>query len=294
MEVAITGAKGFIGRTLSSFLLERGCAVFGFDKENNAEFLDWLEKSPAYAVVHLGAITDTTCNDAAAIERNNLQLSKDIWTICAKTRKKMIYASSAGTYGDGSQGFSDGIENLPRFKPLSLYAKSKHDFDLWAIENAMACTAPPHFAGLKFFNVYGPDEASKGKMASMVYQIVKQVAETGKVKLFKDGEQKRDWVSVFDVCKVIHHMLEYRCYSLYNVGSGKSRSFNDITRLAFKEAGKEINIEYIDMPESLRPAYQNFSEADISKLRRTGYSAPMTSLEDGIDFLSFVISRLLT
>jgi len=285
MEIAITGARGFIGRTLCRFLWENGIKTHSFDKDDKDKFLEWLPTSSVYAVVHLGAITDTTLQDRAAFDEYNLEFSKDIWTICAKTRKKMIYASSAATYGDGSQGFSDETEKLSVFNPLNPYAESKHNFDLWAIQNAMACTAPPAFAGLKFFNVYGEDEVTKGKMASMVYQEIRQADLNGKVKLFKHGEQKRDWVYVGDVCKVIKFMIDYRCYGLYNVGSGEARSFNDVAACAFKSLKKEPVIEYMDMPESLKPAYQSFSQADLTKLRRTGFSDPMTPLEQGVDLL---------
>ncbi len=285
MEIAVTGANGFIGRTLIRYLGSLGIDTVGFDKDSIESFPKWLEKSDAYAVVHLGAITDTTLQDKAAFDKYNLEFSKEIWTVCAKTRKKLIYASSAATYGDGSQGFGDETENLSLYKPLNLYAQSKHDFDLWAIQNAMACTAPPHFAGLKFFNVYGEDEGTKGKMASMVYQALEQADKHGKIRLFEHGEQKRDWVYVGDICKIIHYMLDYRCYGLYNAGSGEARSFNDVAGCIFKALRKQPNIEYIKMPESLKPAYQSFSQADLTKLRRTGFSDLTTTLEHGIDLL---------
>jgi ADP-L-glycero-D-manno-heptose 6-epimerase len=281
MEVVITGAKGFIGKTLTRYLLNHGIKPIGLDKDDD---LNWLQSTESiYAIIHLGAITDTTSQDKAAFDKYNLEFSKELWTICAKNRKKFIYASSAATYGDGSQGFSDETENLSIYKPLNLYAQSKHDFDLWAIQNAQTCTAPPSFAGLKFFNVYGNNEGSKGKMASMVYQAIGQADLYGKVRLFKNGEQKRDWVYVGDICKVIHYMLDYRCYGIYNVGSGQARSFNDVALTAFRALKKEPNIEYMDMPETLKSAYQSFSQADLNKLRRTGFLDPMTTLEQGIE-----------
>lgn len=288
MDIAVTGASGFIGRETVKFLREVGRTVFTFDKTDRLDLLEMLENPKdgfdPYAIIHLGACADTTSQDKQLFDDLNLEYSKSLWSLCAKRRKKLIYASSAATYGDGSQGFDDKTETLQSLKPLNLYAQSKHDFDLWAIQQAQVVTKPPHFAGLKFFNVYGPDEASKGNMASMVYRIFQQAKE-GKVRLFKDGEQKRDWVSVYDVVNVIDHMIDYRCFSIYNVGSGQARSFNEIADLAFKKLGKEKIIEYFDMPESLKPAYQSFSEAKLDKLRRTDYAYPMITLESGMDWM---------
>lgn len=286
MEVAVTGAQGFIGKAVSSYLKSYGFVIHEFDKSNCKDFPGWLEKvEDLYAVVHLGAITDTTCQDEVALAEYNTEYSKELWTICAKRRMKLIYASSAATYGDGSQGFDDTTEKLFSLKPLNLYAESKHKFDVWAIENAMTCTAPPTFAGLKFFNVYGEDEFSKGKMASMVFQACQQAIHNGKIGLFRAGEQKRDWVYVGDICEVIRHMLSYRCYAIYNVGSGEARSFNEVARAVANFNPTRVDIEYIDMPASLKNAYQSYSKADLSKLRRTGFDKKMTTLEEGVAFL---------
>jgi ADP-L-glycero-D-manno-heptose 6-epimerase len=280
MRIIVTGANGFIGSVLAHRLMATGHEVFQIDKNNREETFSII----ADAIVHLGAITDTLCHDENLLAEMNLNYSKRIWQSCYFLDMRLIYASSAATYGDGSQGFDDDIEKLELLKPLNPYAESKHQFDLWTKQQSKI-PYPKNWAGLKFFNVYGPDEHSKDKMASMVYQAMQQAKINGEIKLFKYGEQLRDWVYVGDVCNVIEFFLTHPCSSIYNVGSGESRSFNDIANACFKALGKEPKIEYFDMPENMRTAYQSFSKAELSKLRKAGFEAKMTNLEDGIDCL---------
>lgn len=283
-SIAVTGASGFIGAVLVKRLIKMGHSVLQVDQSSALGFLELLEKNDFQGpVVHLGACTDTLCHDKDLLARLNINYSKKLFQLCALKRCRLIYASSAATYGDGSGGFSDKTELLNSLRPMNPYGDSKHEVDLWAIEQAKKCEAPPAWAGLKFFNVYGSTEGSKGKMASMVFQIMRQIESTSKVRLFKYGEQERDWVYVEDVCNVICHMLGYPCYGIYNVGSGSSRSFNDIAGIAFEKMGKATRIEYFDMPAGLTKAYQGYSQAELHKLRLTGFARQMTTLEEGIE-----------
>lgn len=315
MRIAITGTEGFIGNATGHYLKSQGheiypvdfncdrssplCSGFNFTApETLIEMIkegrpEWTEREEYQfdAIVHLGANTDTLCQDKRLLDRKNSNFTKLLWDACAKRRIRFIYASSAATYGDGSQGFEDDTEKLSSLKPLNPYAESKHVFDLYAVKQAKKQLAPPNWAGLKFYNVYGKTEASKGRMASMVYKLYHQAKDKGKVTLFKHGEQKRDWVHVDDVIKVIDFMLNYHCYSIYNVGSEQARSFNDVADVVFNTLGKTPNIEYVDMPESLVPAYQGFSQANMTKLKNSfknyaGKELVMKKIEEGIPLLS--------
>ena len=301
MDLAITGANGFIGKeavfhfTVEKRLGLRPChTVTEIDRENAFKFASELHSTRLVdAVIHLGAITDTTSQDRESLTHYNLEYSKKIWNACVKNRIRLIYASSAATYGNGSQGFEDDTENLYRLQPLNPYAESKHEFDLWAIEQVKAGNVPPQWAGLKFFNVYGPHEENKGRMASMVYQATQQYIKTKKIKLFEFGEQHRDFIHVNDVYFIIDHMLNHPCYSIYNVGTGVSATFNQMARAvanALEITLPEITevIEYIPIPESLVGAYQVYTQANISKLR-TSFKRPMYSISDGAEEVARVL-----
>lgn len=255
-------------------LMTEGHEAIPINKDNKDEAMTIM----ADAVIHLGAITDTLCQDKALLAEMNFEYSKKIWEVCCQQKIRLIYASSASTYGDGSQGFDDNVD-LELLNPLNPYAESKHQFDLWAKKQIKS---PPNWAGLKFFNVYGPDEHSKGQMASMVYQAMQQAKTNGKIRLFKSGEQLRDWVYVGDVCNVIEFFLDHPCSNIYNVGSGEARSFNDVANACFMALKKAPEIEYFDMPEKLKSAYQSFSKAELSKLRAAGFDKKMTGLSNGI------------
>lgn len=289
MKIIVTGASGFIGSTTADRLSKSGHEVVGIDKGAKHSLLQMLDESPPEwaqppiefdAMVHLGACTDTLETNRDFMLASNTEYTKLLWAACARRKKIFIYASSAATYGDGSQGFDDDTSKLGLLKPLNVYGESKHLFDLWAVEQAKQQKAPPRWAGLKFFNVYGRNEASKGRMASMVYRIYHQ-AQEGKVRLFKSGEQTRDWIFVEDVVDIIEHMLEHPCHSIYNVGTGTPSSFNDIANYAFALLGKKPDIEYIDMPRDMTSAYQSFSKANMAKVL-SSYKKEFNCLHDGM------------
>jgi ADP-L-glycero-D-manno-heptose 6-epimerase len=258
----------------------------------DAMFLDALRSRelPIEVVFHLGACSSTSETDWNYLLWNNVKFSQAIWTWCAETRCPFYYASSAATYGDGTRGFDDRTPpgNL---KPLSLYGKSKNDFDRWVLRQVSGGRpAPPSWAGLKFFNVYGPRETHKGNMASVVWKACWEILESGEVSLFKsndpaypDGGQQRDFVFVEDC---IDHLLWLREHShvsgIFNSGSGTARSFEDLVRAVFAALGREPRIRFIDMPAELSEQYQNLTWADMSKLRHAGYTKPATALEDGV------------
>ncbi len=306
--ILLTGAAGFIGSYLLGNLNRKGYGQIIIaddfsraDKEVNysskkfiarverEELFDWLVKeNPAIDFVfHLGARTDTTEFDYAVHEKLNVEYSKKIWNYCTERNIPLVYASSAATYGSGELGYKDSHEIVGQLKPLNPYGVSKNEFDKWALAQN---TCPPHWAGLKFFNVYGPNEYHKGRMASVIFHSLNQIQATGKVKLFKshrpdfaDGQQLRDFIYVEDVAKVCCWLMDNTVASgLYNLGTGKARSFEDLVKATFAGMDKEPVIEYIDMPEDIRDKYQYFTEADMTKLISAGYDAPFFSLEKGV------------
>ena len=313
--IVVTGAAGFIGSQLVSRLNHEGffdiVLVDDFtnrEKKKNysnlkftkkvdrKEFVKWLKKNEKQVqfVFHLGARTDTAETNVELFNELNLDYSKEVWRLCVEYGLALVYASSAATYGDGTNGYSDSHEVVKDLKPLNPYGDSKNDFDKWALEQEHK---PYFWAGLKFFNVYGPGEGHKNRMASVVLHTFRQVNETGGMKLFrshnpefKDGEQTRDFVYVKDVCKVCYHMMINRITTpsgLYNLGSGLGRTFRDLVTSTFKSMGLEPRISFIDTPEDIRDNYQYFTEADLNKLRSAGYNEEFTSLEDGIeDYMS--------
>lgn len=247
--------------------------------EQGAESIDWA--------IHLGARTDTTEFDYAVHERLNLNFSKSIWGYCTRARVPLIYASSAATYGNGENGYLDDESLLPVLQPLNPYGLSKHQFDCWAIEQVQQ---PPAWYGLKFFNVYGFREAHKGRMASMVYHGFHQIREQGQVRLFRshrpevlDGEQKRDFIYVKDIVRVVEWLIAATPVSgLFNLGTGTARSFNDLIGAVFSAMDRPVQIEYIDMPADLRDSYQYFTQAPMDKLRQAGYTNSFYTLEEGV------------
>ena len=310
--ITITGAAGFIGSALVARLNAEGfndlVLVDDFsarpDKERNhvdrtcvqrverKDFAEWLRahENQVQFVFHLGARTDTTEQDRAIFDELNLHYSQEIWRLCHAFGLPLVYASSAATYGGGEHGYSDDHKHVDLLKPLNPYGDSKQAFDRWALSEAEAGRAPYFWAGLKFFNVYGPGEYHKGRMASVVLHAFRQIQSTGGMKLFRshrddyaDGEQLRDFVYVRDVVDVCHWLMHHRKDSgLYNLGSGAARSFLDLTRATFDALDMPHNIGFIDTPADIRDTYQYFTEADLSKLRNIGYDRDMTSLEAGV------------
>ncbi|HOZ41573.1 MAG: ADP-glyceromanno-heptose 6-epimerase [Flavobacteriales bacterium] len=307
--IIVTGAAGFIGSALVGELLRQGwqdiVAVDDFsrvDKELNLagktlsakvdrkDFFAWLDANEKLVqfIFHLGARTDTTEFNTAIFDELNLHYSQRMWEACVKYGIPLVYASSAATYGGGEHGYSDQDDSLSYvLKPLNPYGDSKNDFDKWAL----AQERKPYFwAGLKFFNVYGPNEYHKGRMASVVFHAFNQINATGEMKLFrshhpdyKDGAQLRDFVYVKDVCSICLFLMEHRKHSgLYNLGSGEARTFLDLVRATFTAMGKEEHIAFVDTPADIRDKYQYFTEADMSKMRAIGYSVPFTTLEEGV------------
>ncbi len=315
--IIVTGALGFIGSCLVKKLNNEGyhdiMVVDDFYKDhkeiNLSEkqirewyhrniFMNWFEGKAKFVdfVFHMGARTDTTEPSSTVFEELNLEYSKAIWNICAEKNVPLIYASSAATYGLGEQGFKDDHELVKKLKPLNAYGKSKNDFDSWVLSQK---ETPPFWAGLKFFNVYGPNEYHKGRMASVIFHTVNQIKATGEMKLFKshkkniiDGEQKRDFVYVKDVLDVCWFLFQNQKNSgLYNVGTGQARTFLDLTENTFKALGRKSNISFMDTPKDIRKNYQYFTEADMTKLRAAGYNNTFTSLEDGIsDYVGSYLS----
>ncbi|MBP6184594.1 MAG: ADP-glyceromanno-heptose 6-epimerase [Saprospiraceae bacterium] len=307
--IVVTGAAGFIGSCMVARLNEAGLYrdVIVVDdfykdrKDNNLRgkfirewvhrdiFLNWFEQVPGLikSVIHLGARTDTTEQDKTIFDSLNVDYSKNLWNLCTKYNIPFIYASSAATYGDGNMGYSDDHRVVPSLKPLNPYGDSKQEFDQWVLKQK---ETPPFWAGIKFFNVYGPNEYHKGRMASVVYHAFQQIRQTGAMKLFrshrpdfKDGEQQRDFIYVKDVVDVLFYLLTAKPASaIYNLGTGKARSFLDLTNATFKSLGLEPQISFIDTPADIRDTYQYFTEADMGKLVKSGYDKPFTSLEDGV------------
>ncbi len=306
--IVITGAAGFIASCLAAKLNEEGyndlILVDDFSRDDKKanyagkrytacvdrnDFAQWLiaNQGQVQFVFHLGARTDTTEFNRDIFDELNLNYSKTIWKICAEYAIPLVYASSAATYGLGELGYSDRHEVVSRLKPLNPYGDSKNDFDKWVLEQ----TEQPFFwAGLKFFNVYGPNEYHKGRMASVVFHAFNQISKTEEMKLFRshnpnyaDGEQQRDFIYVKDVVNVCLFLMEARKHSgIYNLGSGKARTFLDLVKAVFHAMGKTPEISFIDTPEDIRETYQYFTEADMSKLIAAGYTAGFTPLEDGV------------
>ncbi|MEY3585201.1 MAG: hypothetical protein RLZZ243_265 [Bacteroidota bacterium] len=306
--IVVTGSAGFIASYLVDHLNALGQSnlvlVDDFtkiDKEDNwknthfsskierAEFIDWfgVHANEVEFVFHLGARTDTTEKDLAILDQLNLNYTKSIWTICTEHQIPLVYASSAATYGLGEYGYEDNNEVIPNLKPLNPYGISKNEFDKWAIQQT---STPPFWAGLKFFNVYGPKEYHKGRMASVVFHTHRQIKEKGHMQLFrshnpeyKDGEQLRDFVYVKDVAKVCEFLMQNQEHSgIYNLGSGKARTFLDLASLTFQALGLDPSISFIDTPIDIRDKYQYFTEANMSKLLAIGYPHAFYTLEEGI------------
>jgi ADP-L-glycero-D-manno-heptose 6-epimerase len=307
-QIVVTGAAGFIGSCAAEKLHELGYShIVGVDdfskkekfrniaakpylaKIHRADFFSWLEtnKMNVECVIHLGARTDTTETNWELLNNLNLSYSQQVWENCALYKIPLIYASSAATYGDGEYGYNDNHDIIEELKPLNLYGISKNEFDKWALKQEKK---PPFWAGLKFFNVYGPNEYHKKRMASVVFHSFNQIVADGKVKLFRshrpdftDGGQSRDFIYVKDVVDVIVFLLKTQAASgIYNLGTGQARSFLDLVKAVFKALNKEENIEFIDTPIDIRDKYQYFTEANMKKLRDLGYDKPFTSLEDGV------------
>ena len=309
----VTGGAGFIGSNLVAGLNEAGRtdivvndALGNADKWRNlgkrqladvvppGELIGWLDRRRLEAVIHLGAISDTTATDADAVLATNFRLSLRLLDWCTATRTPFIYASSAATYGDGSEGFDDNwsLPALRRLRPMNLYGFSKHLFDLAVVDRfANGAKLPPQWVGLKFFNVFGPNEYHKGEMTSLVAKRFDE-AQAGKcVRLFKshrdgvaDGEQKRDFIYVDDAVAVMRWLLDTPSVSgIFNVGTGKARSFRDLITAMFRALGREPAIEYVDMPAAIRRQYQYFTQAKVENLRRAGYNAGFTPLEEGVN-----------
>ena len=307
--IVVTGAAGFIGSCLAGYLNQQGYEKLilvddfshagkltnleakQFDTKIESEiFFNWLSvyKPPVSCIFHLGARTDTTEFDYAVHERLNVAYSQQVWQYCVAQNIPLVYASSAATYGGGEAGYNDDHEGVSKLHPLNAYGVSKNEFDKWALQQS---NCPPFWAGLKFFNVYGPNEYHKARMASVIFHAFNQIKATGNVKLFRshrpgyaDGEQLRDFVYVKDVISVCNWLMQHKPASgLYNLGTGIARSFNDLVRATYAGLDLPPDITYINMPEDIRDKYQYFTEANMGKLQRAGYAAPFYSLEHGID-----------
>jgi ADP-L-glycero-D-manno-heptose 6-epimerase len=310
--ILLTGGAGFIGSNVLTSLNQAGRAdiavndILGSDgKWRNlagrqiAEFVPpadlsrWLEERKLDAVVHMGAVSSTVATDGDLVMENNFRLSLRLLDWCTATRTPFIYASSAATYGDGAAGFSDDWASgaLKRLKPMNLYGWSKHLFDLAVVERvARKDKLPPQWAGLKFFNVFGPNEYHKGEMMSLVAKRFGEAKAGGPIRLFKshrtgiaDGEQKRDFIYIDDAVAVVRWLMQTPAVSgIFNVGTGQARSFRDLVIALFAALGREPKIDYIDMPVSIRDSYQYFTQAEVGNLRRAGFAANFTALEDGV------------
>jgi ADP-L-glycero-D-manno-heptose 6-epimerase len=305
--IVVTGAAGFIGSCLVKRLNQDNFnAIIAVDKFHSAEknrnlegakiqervdrdrFLAWLDRHAETVefIFHIGARTDTAEFDRDLLNRLNTEYTKQIWKHCVDEQIPLVYASSAATYGMGEHGYDDDESLIPKLRPLNPYGQSKQDFDIWALSQERK---PFYWAGLKFFNVYGPNEYHKGRMASVVWHAYRQIKQTGKMKLFrshnlkyKDGEQMRDFVYVKDVLEVCMFLMHHRRNSgIYNLGSGKARTFLDLTRAVFKSMGLPEQIEFIDTPADIRDKYQYFTEAKMERLKSIGYDRDFTMLEAG-------------
>lgn len=308
--IVVTGGAGFIGSAIVWKLNQSGKSniiivdELGKDEKwknlvglkyedfvNKLEFIEQvLDDVIPYnidAIFHMGANSSTTEKDADHLMDNNYHYTKELAKYCVEKNIRFIYASSAATYGDGSLGFDDDEGKQETLRPLNMYGYSKQLFDLWAKRNHIL----DRIVGIKYFNVYGPNEYHKGDMRSVVHKAYEQVRDTGKVRLFKslnpaykDGEQMRDFVYIKDAVDMTLHFLDKPDKNgIFNVGAGKARTWNDLVKSLFNSVGKPVNIEYINLPEHLADKYQYFTEANLSKIKATGYSQPTTTLEDGVD-----------
>ncbi|MBK7374869.1 MAG: ADP-glyceromanno-heptose 6-epimerase [Chitinophagaceae bacterium] len=325
--IVVTGAAGFIGSCMVSYLNQQGyenlILVDEFDDEakelnllhkkylvrvEREDFFEWVQKEkPAVAFVfHLGARTDTTEFDYSIHQHLNVEYSQKIWNWCTTNNIPLVYASSAATYGEGELGYDDNHEIIEQLRPLNPYGISKNEFDKWVLHQECH---PPFWAGLKFFNVYGPNEYHKARMASVIFHSFNQIKQNSKVKLFRshkegyeDGEQLRDFIYVKDVIAVCYWLMEESMNrqasavsssltthhsrltsAIYNLGTGKARTFNDLVKATFAGLDMQPQIEYIDMPEDIRDKYQYFTEATMDKLKTAGYTNGFYSLEKGVD-----------
>lgn len=311
MAILVTGAAGFIGSRFVEALNAANASkeIIAVDLESHfhdrkelhdvrfgtrvdrKHLFDWLESAQPdiESIVHLGACTDTTELNWDYLREINLEYSQKLWNLASRRSIPMVYASSAATYGSGENGYEDRESEMSDLKPLNPYGRSKLEFDLWALGQERAGNAPPAWAGFKFFNVYGFGERHKEKMSSVVLQAFDQIRLKGSVRLFKsyrpdfqDGEQKRDFIHVDDVIRVLRFALEKPIRrGIFNLGTGKARSFLDLARATFSAMGKPERIEFIEMPQGLAERYQYFTQADMSKLCSEGYTTPFLSLEEG-------------
>jgi ADP-L-glycero-D-manno-heptose 6-epimerase len=306
--IIITGAAGFIGSCLIQKLNDEGyydlILVDDFSNElknKNFEgkkfaskverdvFPTWLRENQLHVqfIFHIGARTDTTEMDRELLNRLNLDYTKSIWNICTEFGLPLVYASSAATYGLGELGYDDDESKIPMLKPLNPYGDSKNEFDIWALKQEKK---PYFWTGLKFFNVYGPNEYHKGRMASVIFHTFNQIQKTGSMKLFqshnpefKDGEQMRDFVYVKDVVNILYFLMHHRKDSgVYNLGTDKARTFLDLAKSTFYALNKDPEISFVPTPEDIREKYQYFTEANMNKLRSIGYSQDFYSLEEGV------------
>ena len=307
-RIVVTGAAGFIGSYFLRFLKEKGFAnLIAVDDFSNAEkshnlidkkdvervhreqFEEWLEthKNSITHIFHFGARTDTTEMDYEVHKKWNLDYSKMVWNKCVEQDIKLVYASSAATYGNGEFGYFDNHELPAILKPLNPYGESKNNFDIWALELKKQ---PKFWAGVKFFNVFGPNEYHKGRMASVIFHAYRQIVETGGMKLFrshhpdfKDGEQKRDFIYVSDVAKLCFWLMDKTPENgLYNVGTGQARTFLDLGKAVFSALDLPENIEFIDTPIDIRDNYQYYTEAEMTKVFNAGYEEEFYTLEEAI------------
>ncbi len=307
--IIITGAAGFIGSCLVQKLNDEGFydLVLADDFSNETKnknfegkryskqvdrgvFPEWLRENHLHVqfVFHIGARTDTTEMDVNLFNQLNLDYTKSIWNICTEFGLPLVYASSAATYGLGEHGYDDDESKIPLLKPLNPYGDSKNDFDIWALKQVKK---PYFWAGLKFFNVYGPNEYHKSRMASVIFHTFNQIKKTGAMKLFKshnpefkDGEQMRDFVYIKDVVNVLYFLMHHRKDSgIYNLGTGKARTFLDLATQTFHAMDTPVSISFVPTPEDIREKYQYFTEANMKKLRSIGYSLEFYSLEKGVE-----------
>jgi len=319
--IVVTGGAGFIGSAIVWKLNQLGKSKIIIadelgtdDKWKNLvslKYEDFIHKNDFISmiidrelpfeidsIIHMGANSSTTEKDADHLFSNNYLYTKELATYCLEKDIRFIYASSAATYGDGSLGFNDDENRLETLRPLNMYGYSKQLFDLWAKKNS----AFDKIVGLKYFNVYGPNEYHKSDMRSVVHKAFEQINDSGKVKLFKslnskykDGEQLRDFIYIKDAVDMTLYFLDKpNVNGLYNLGTGKARTWNDLVSTIFKSLNKTPNIEYVDLPEHLREKYQYFTEANMGKIKKAGYNAPITSLEDGVtDYVkNYLLSKL--